>query len=156
MSRAGGGRPIPLPTALPSANDMSLTNEQARQRVQVLHTDIHTRQESVGSVQRKFEAINKETRQLIDTALKNKGVATIAELMQKVVNDIQDSDQKKAVQSALAQLNPPTTFTGIIWDKIKDPVTDELVIGQFIAINKLRELRFELCFKPVCDVCASD
>lgn len=57
---------------------------------------------SVGSVQRKFEAINKETRQLIDTALKNKGVATIAELMQKVVNDIQDSDQKKAVQSVRA------------------------------------------------------
>ena len=35
----------------------------------------------------------------------------------------------------LSELDPPHTFTGILWDEIKDPVNDALMIGQFIAVS---------------------
>jgi len=48
------------------------------------------------------------------------------------------------VKDVLNQLNPPNTFTGILWDKIKDPVNDVLDIGQFIAISNFASSAFSL------------
>ncbi|KAF8491369.1 hypothetical protein F5888DRAFT_1736808 [Russula emetica] len=113
---------------------MPLSNEDALARIRGLHAALHAIATAVEAQQYIWMKVNEDTRTMIDNALKNREVATIDDLVKKVISEIDDAEKRNKVQEVIDELNPKTSWTGIVWDHIKDPITDVITIGKFLAI----------------------
>ncbi|TFL00926.1 hypothetical protein BDV98DRAFT_99902 [Pterulicium gracile] len=115
---------------------MSLSNQDAVTRLTELHSTLNVISQDADNQARLWADVNQQTVQAIDAALQAQGVATVEDLTQKIIAEIGDAEKRADVVQLLADLTPATTFGGMLWDKIKDPVEDVMTIANFIAVGQ--------------------